>query len=164
MLILNEFNEHTNILNSNNNNKPFYYLFITEWTNGLKLYFSYFTKNVLDDSKWILIKSGVDLFQYLPNTDNISKFSLQYLNFINYMASNINNWTNNNDNNIWQFDDPVIFSKLKCISSREYPQWNNQLISQCYIPSSNEDIPNIIYNIIVDLYYMKDNMQYQHIK
>ena len=156
-LLINQNNLCTDILNNyisnNSNTTNFYYNDISIWADGLGLYFNYFTKDLLDNNKWIRITSFIYLFPYLPNTNNINDFSPQYLNLINYISSNINNWTSTIDNNVWQFDDPVNFAVLKCISSEQNPEWNGQLITSCNIPGSDEDISNIIYSIIVDLFY-----------
>ena len=134
------------------------YLFKSYWDNGIKLKITIFRKDLIKEDSWISISSGINLEPYLPNTDNIDKFSEQYSRLIDNISViidklNDDNWVNKNFSDIWTYTSPDKFEIAKCISSINYPQWTNQLISKCFIPNSNINVPQIISNVINNLYY-----------
>lgn len=154
----------TNSLNSliskYNNETIFNVLDIYSWNNGLKIYFSQFQKDVLNPNQWIKISSGVDLQPFIPNTDNVSNFSQEYLNFINDLSNQIA-VLNGDDwqvDAIWPYINPAEIDTSTCLYSNVYPSWTGLLINECFIPGSDIDIPSIITNIINDLYYNYPNL------
>jgi len=147
-----------NLVNSNPTSKLLNLFLITPWVNGLKLGMIIFRKDVTNINKWIGIGSGVNLTNYLPNTNNVTAFSPEYMNLINTIQSTIanlnSNFTLSSNEDIWEFGNPTKFNSLKCINSKLYPAlWNGQYISQCFIPGSNENMPQIMLNIINDIFY-----------
>ncbi len=140
--------------------KIYYHLFISNWNNGLKLKITLFRKDILNPNSWITISSGIDLKPYIPNIDNIDKFSSQYKNLIQTISNEIKK-LNNDDLDIeekWSYINPINFKEAKCFFSKNYPQWNNQLITNCFVPSSNINIPKIFKQIITQLYSNYPNL------
>ena len=91
------------------------------------------------------------------NTTNVvgSYYSyLQYMQqvnnkFIGVQSTNIP--TAQSDGTIYQYGPIAKFNTLKVVSSTEYPSWAGKLISECYIPGSNINMPNIISQINTEL-------------
>jgi hypothetical protein len=143
------------LINQYPSNK-FYYLFnILDWDNGLKIYIQECIQDVLVPDKWITISSGVDLINYLPNTNDLSNFSQEYLNFVNDLSNEIailngSDWVTDA---IWPYIFPANLSDATCLYSSLYPEWTGLNISECFIPGSDIDYPAIITNIINDLYF-----------
>ncbi len=52
---------------------------LSMWTKGIRCYFNLLRKNPLDDSKWIMISSGINLKDYsVLNVTNLNTFSREY--------------------------------------------------------------------------------------
>jgi hypothetical protein len=154
-----QYIKHTNSFNRLSKKYPkntiLYALDVNTWGNGLKIYFLEFRKDLLDSTKWIQMTSGIDLEPFIPNTNDLSKFSSQYMQLINDLQNEIeilngNDWETDPT---WPYADPGQFDKLFCLESSQYPEWTNLPISQCFIPGSNVDVPTTIYGIMVDLFF-----------
>ena len=123
--------------------------------------YTVFIPDILNDG-WLSISSSIVLNEYRIEENNSSVLnnvffsvdSEEFKNLIDTIISNIFSANaNDSDLTIFQYDNPIYFDTLKCISSTDYPFWNNKFIKDCYIPGSNEDTPSTIKNIINDLYY-----------
>ena len=155
---LEELNILSNLIQKYPVQNSYNYLHIKIWDSGVKLNYLTFQKNVLSTNlsdKWILIGSGVNLDTYLPNTNDLSNFSKEYLNFINDLANEIailngSDWVTDA---IWPYIFPANLSTSTCLYSSLYPEWSGLNISDCFIPGSTIDYPAIITNIINDLYF-----------
>ena len=136
-------------------NKSYYYFSVMPWKNSLSLKINFFQKDLLDDSEYSSIGARILLENFIPNTNDLSNFSQEYLTFINEIANTIGviNDTKFEPDFIWPYINPIDFSTSKCIYSKIYPQFSGQLIQNCYIPGSNINFPEIILNQINDLYY-----------
>jgi len=124
----------------------------------LKLHNNLFRRDPLNENRWVRMSVTIDLKKYLPNTDNTALFSKEYMNLINTIQDTIatlnGNFDLSSNEDIWEFGNPTTFNSLKCINSKLYPAlWNGQYISQCFIPGSNENMPQIMLNIINDIFY-----------
>ena len=153
--ITGDTNSLNSLISKYNNKTNFNLLDVYSWNNGLKLYFTQFQKDVLNPNQWIKIQGGVDLQPYIPNTDNLSNFSKEYLNFINDLANQIA-VLNGDDwqvDAIWPYINPAEINTATCLYSNLYPSWTGLPVNQCFIPGSDVDIPSIITNIINDLYF-----------
>jgi hypothetical protein len=52
---------------------------LSMWTKGIRCYFNLLRKNPIDDSKWIMISSGINLKDYsVLNVTNLNTFSREY--------------------------------------------------------------------------------------
>jgi hypothetical protein len=119
-----------------------------------------------DDTRWISISSSIKLIPIFEN-------AIDYKNFTNYKNINlesiiliINNllinlettkWSTSNNliENIWEFSNISNIDNTRCLYSKTYTEWENQLISNLYIPNSNAN-SNIQMNmglLLNDLYF-----------
>jgi hypothetical protein len=123
--------------------------------------YNVFIPDVLNDG-WLCISSSIVLNEFRmeennPSVLNNTSFNINsgpFKHLINTITDTIfNSNANDSELTIFQYKNPVFFDTLKCLSSKDYPFWNNKLIKDCYIPGSNEDTPATIKNIINDLYY-----------
>jgi len=142
-------------LNNQNKLKVIYSYFIwqnPDLTTRLDTDFKIIIPDILDPEYYIAIGSAIKVQEFFPSFTSLDKIPEYYILFL----QNIQNIINNNINNellstIWEYGNVPDFNQLKCIQSNEYPYWNGKYIQECYIKGSNENIPIIIYNIIVDL-------------
>uniref|UniRef100_A0A6C0EH94 Uncharacterized protein n=1 Tax=viral metagenome TaxID=1070528 RepID=A0A6C0EH94_9ZZZZ len=143
------------LINKYSKNKKHYYFSVIPWNNSLSLKINYIQPDILNNSTTISIGARIDLSPFIPNTNDLSVFSQEYLTFINDIANEIESLNNNdfNEIDIFPYISPVDFNNARCLNSKKYPYLTNQLISKCYIKDSDVDYPNIIYNQIKDLYY-----------
>ena len=141
-LLIDETTNYINILNKLKSQKKennYTFLNIKTWTNGMKLEYLIFRRLPWAPTKWIVIGSGVNLNNYLPNSNNKYILSKEYQRLISNIADNIN--TRSAAADYFTYGSVLDFNNLKCIRSLKYPYWNNQYFTQCYIKNSNEDIP-----------------------
>jgi len=136
------------------NNDSYFYFSVVPWKNSLNLRINHFIKDILNPSKYISIISKFDLLS-IPNTNSLSNFSPEYLNFINDLANEIailngSDWVTDA---IWPYIFPANLSDATCLYSSLYPEWTGLPISECFIPGSTIEYPAIITNIINDLYF-----------
>jgi len=164
-LLVEETKNTINILNrlkQQNSQDNYTYLTNKEWKYGIKLDYLIFRRLPWDNSKWIVIGSGINLNKYLPNTNNKYIFSKEYQLLINTMAEKIN--IDSLSEEVFDYGSVFNFNNLKCIISKKYPYWNNTYLSQCYIKNSNEDIPCKFKNIITSLNNSVPNVSLNNLK
>jgi hypothetical protein len=77
------------------------------------------------------------------------QYAQQVKGQFNQIQSNIT--TSQSDSTIYQYGPVAKFNTLKVVSSTEYSSWDGKLISECYIPGSNINMPNIISQINTEL-------------
>jgi hypothetical protein len=123
------------------------------WNNGIKISIIATTPCLLNPGTYIKIISGFNLTPILPVYDTLAKLPAAYLTYTNQIQAAFNNFSGSESDNItvYQYGPIAKFNTLKVVSSTEYPSWNNQLISECYIPGSNINMPNIISQINTEL-------------
>ena len=132
-----------------------YYLEILEWKDGMKLRVQYCRSLPWDTTCKIIVASGVYLSDYI----DIGKFVIPddykiFINSISNLLSDTDVLTNISSrisNAIWEYGTSNKFNNLKCIKSDTYPYWINQYIIQCYIEGSDDNIPEIMKSIILNL-------------
>jgi hypothetical protein len=164
-ILKSQYTEEINVFNSfyeTNPLKPsFPYLNI--YTNNQRDEYKYsvFIPDVLNDG-WLCISSSIILNEFRIEKNNPSVLnnifcdakSEAFKSLINTISDvTFTSNANDSDLTIFQYGNPLFFDTFKCISSKDYPFWNNKLIKDCFIPGSNEDTPATIKNIINDLYY-----------
>jgi len=152
--IINRINVLQFLIQKYQNNKRYYYFSVIPWDNSLSLKVNLFQKDLLDDSEYSNIGARILLENFIPNTNDLSKFSPEYLNFINDLANKIEslNESELETDTIWPYVFPANIDTSTCLYSSLYPEWNGRLISECYIPGSDVEYPSIISNVINDLY------------
>ena len=142
-------------LNNQNKLKVIYSYFIwqnPDSTSRLDTDFKLIIPDILDPNYYIAIGSAINVQEFFPSFTSLDKIPDYYKLFLQNIQDIINNNINNElINTIWEYGKVPDFNQLKCIQSYEYPYWNGKYIQECYIKGSNENIPIIIYNIIVDL-------------
>lgn len=148
----------TNLIKTPTLNGFYQYGNIAPWLNTLKLFIYTIIPDLLDNTRYIMVMSGLDLKQYFPTIKNsLSSLSTDYINLTQNLiekivASQFSDWTNNSTyDNQWSFATISNYSSIKCIQSNLYPKWNGQPISECYIPNSDFDNPKRVLEIIKDL-------------
>ena len=136
-------------------NESYYYFSVVPWNNSLSLKINYFANDILNKSDDLSIGGRIDLSSFIPNTNDLDNFSPEYLKFINDLADEISvlNGDDWQTDGIWPYADPANFPVLTCLESRLYPKWNGKLISECFIPGSDFDVPSMMYGIMVDLWF-----------
>ena len=149
------YNYATNLKKTYPNTDSHYYFSVLPWQKSLVLRFNYFTKDLLNKTEVFSIGAAIDLIPFIPNTNDLDNFSPEYLKFINHLADEISvlNGDDWQTDAIWPYRDPVNFPVLTCLYSRLYPEWNGKLISECFIPGSEFDVPSMMYGIMVDLWF-----------
>ena len=147
------------ILKNSPNSRIIYQCYVKNWTNGVEIVVKCIQKDVLDENKWIVILSSVNLSNYFSNADNLSTFSSEYSNFGNTISKLIldlesNQWNNTTlVKNIWEYSNISNITNTKCLYSEKYPIWNGKLISECFIPNSNIDVQTNMKELFKDLYF-----------
>jgi hypothetical protein len=129
-------NYYYDVKNKNKNRN--YKLSVHNFDNGQKLYMNLFMPDVRNPTQMIVCGSAIHL-----NNCIVNPIPTVYLNFVNIIQQIINNIGNTDI-----FEYGPNFEVLKCISSTTHPSWNGQLISNCFIPGSNENFPLTIKDIV----------------
>lgn len=138
-------------------NKPaqqnVYNIIAYPWNNGIKISIIVSTPCLLNSGTYINILSGFNLTPILPVYDTLSKLPSSYLTYTTQIQVAFNNFSGSESDNrtVYQYGAVAKFNTLKVISSAEYPSWGGKLISDCYIPGSNINMPNIISQINTEL-------------
>lgn len=138
-------------------NKPaqqnVYNIIAYPWNNGIKISIIVSTPCLLNPGTYINILSGFNLTPILPVYDTLAKLPSAYLSYTTQIQVAFNNFSGSESDNrtVYQYGAVAKFNTLKVISSVEYPSWVGKLISECYIPGSNINMPNIISQINTEL-------------
>jgi hypothetical protein len=131
----------------------FYVLIPYDWELGVKIAFFLYTPDILDKTgnDWIKIVSGFNLTPVVNKYEKVSDLPASYKDYLNKIEEAFNRFSidaiDNNLGTIYQFGPVASFNKLKVITSPDHDSWNGKLISECYIPGSNINMPKVIYQI-----------------
>ena len=101
-----------------------------------QLYFNIFLKI---KKIWFMLTSSVELKRFFPST------SPAFNNFISVLSKLVNGSNDTNEGDQFEFGED--FSSLKCISSQLNSEWDGQKLSQCFLPWSNENTPQMYESI-----------------
>ena len=72
--------------------KTYIYSGLSMWTKGIRCYFNLLRKNPIDNSKWIMISSGINLKNYTSqNVTNLTTFSKEYQMLLESITQVMNN-------------------------------------------------------------------------
>ena len=118
-----------------------YDLSVHTFVDGPQLFMNLFMVDVRNPTQMIVLGSSIQL-----NKNIATPIPTVYLNFVNNLRQTINNIA---QTDIFEYG--TNFEFLKCISSSTIPSWSGQLISNCFIPGSNENVPLTIRNIISEI-------------
>ena len=67
------------------------YASLGQWTQGVRVYFNLLRKDPIDNTKWIVISSGVNICNYTKiNADKLQTFSSEYKMFLNSITQEMN--------------------------------------------------------------------------
>ena len=134
----------------------FYVINWYKWADSVKVTFSICIPDILKPGgPWIRILSGVNITPYFPSIVSIDLLPQTYKTYLGKLQDAFNNYVKADYDpllaTIYQFGKNEDFNKLKVVSSKEYPLWNGDLITNAYIPGSNVDMPTIMYQINIQL-------------
>jgi hypothetical protein len=140
-----------------------YTIHLYVWNNGVKISIVAAIPDILHtagnkidiNNGYIKLYSGFNLTPIMgkyKTVDDIPTLYLEYLNtirraFKNFYHAKYGNADAGKQGTIYQFGPVASFNKLRVISSHDYSTWNGKLISECYIPGSNINMPKVIYQI-----------------
>jgi len=118
---------------------------------GISINMQCIMTDVLDETKYIIIDSLINISRKMPEIysyDTIPFALSSYLTTVqkafNYFSKTTYDTTKGT---IYEYGTNNEFNILKVVSSPIYPSWNGQYIADSYIPGSNINSPNIIYQI-----------------
>jgi hypothetical protein len=131
----------------------FYVLIPYDWELGVKIAFFLYTPDILDKTgkDWIKIVSGFNLTPVVNKYEKVSDLPASYKDYLGKIEDAFNTFSSDTIDDtlgtIYQFGPVASFNKLKVITSPDHDSWNGKLISECYIPGSNINMPKVIYQI-----------------
>ena len=143
----------------NPNQQLFHFVHSYDWALGIKVSFLAIIPDLLgndnvndnaDETKWIVIGSGVNITPKFTDYGTVSQLPMAYieylskiqLNFIDFSKLSYNPYL---EGTIYQFG--KNFNMLKVVNSKEYPYWKDKLIKNCYINGSNINMPLMVSQI-----------------
>jgi hypothetical protein len=134
---------------------------IREDPDGVLLVIRCVRRDVKNIKNWISISSSVKLMPYFNNAQNLNSLSkTEFLFNFNKIINNLlvklesSQWNDNSlIKNIWEYSNISNIANTKCLYSEKYPNWNGQLISDCFIPNSNIDLQSNMNKLFNDLYF-----------
>jgi len=150
------YDETTTLRKHHPNQSKFYVINWYKWKDSVKVSFSICIPDILNPTgPWIRILSGVNITPYFPPITSIELIPQSYQLYLGKLQDIFNNYVNVDYDaslgTIYQFGSNQDFSKLKVVSSQDYPAWDGGLIVDSYIPGSNINMPNIVYQINIQL-------------
>jgi len=130
----------------------FYLINWYKWKHSVKVSFSICIPDILNPTgPWIRILSGVNITPYFPRITSIELVPQSYQLYLGKLRDVFNNYVNVDYDaslgTIYQFGSNNGFNQLKVVSSQDYPMWDGGFIVNAYIPGSNINMPNIVYQI-----------------
>lgn len=132
-------------------NNVYHYGKLMPWLNGPRLFLFSIISDLLNPTKYVAVVNGFDLNRYL-NNDSLTNYNKLVENILNTVTNGqVNGWNSSTYDNEWTFTTISNYATAKCIHSNQYPVWNNQLISNCFVPNSTFDNPKRVYDILNDL-------------
>ena len=151
------YNKFLNLKALSPKKKRFYVLIPYDWELGVKIAFFLYTPNILDKTgnDWIKIVSGFNLTPVANKYGKVSDLPASYKSYLGKIEDAFNTFSSdtidNKQGTIYQFGSVANFNKLRVIKSPDYDSWNGKFILDCYIPGSNINMPNVIYQINTEL-------------
>ena len=139
------------------NNQSIYYMWVFKlWEKGIQLNIDVLLPDVLQQpGKFIVMATTIEITTKIPNITNYATIPSSLINYLTSIQNSFNAYSKNTYDStlgtVYQFGPNSKFNTLKVVSSVDYPQWNGQYIVDSYIPGSNIDMPNIIYQINTEL-------------
>ena len=159
MFIFDNIDYLNKMLKNNPNNKMFYQFTIHDWFEGPYIVLRFIQPDVLNENKWIQITTLIMLREFFPDASSLSIFNPEYINFVKTVSSLIEDIETKNWNdyslvkNVWEYSSISKINNTKCLLSTKYPNWNGQLISDCFIPNSNINVQSNMKQLFDDLYF-----------
>lgn len=141
------------ILKNNPSQKMFYSLYSYEFLYKTKFAYMIVMPDLLREGEWMFIGVAINFtLMFEKFADNFPPTLTSYLQ---KMEDAFNVFVNDsfdpNNGTIYQYGAETDFNILKIVSSKDYPYWNNQLISNSFINGSNIDMPKVISQINASL-------------
>jgi uncharacterized coiled-coil DUF342 family protein len=122
--------------------------------NGIDLQIQYIMKDLLDDTKYVIISETLGITKKMAQINSYDTIPSSFNAYLETVQTKFNNLATEFDptlGTVYQFGPNNKFNTLRVVSSKEYPSWNGDLITNAYIPGSNIDMPSIIYQINIQL-------------
>ena len=127
---------------------------------NVRIYVSHIIDHPFEEGKQLAISSGVNLFDFV----DIKRFSkgVSSSNFITYLTETIRTlnsdpFANFNETayTTWEYGTPAKYDSLKCVSSPTASYWDGNLIKDCQLKGSTEDVPKRIFFILdyINMHY-----------
>lgn len=133
----------------------YYMVKFTHYTYGIQLTFYALVPDLLKDNAFVLVGIPIMISRKMPKIDSyatippaLNKYLFTLQQAFNYFSKAEYDTTKGT---IYQYGSNREFKMLKVVSSPNYPMWDGQYISDSYIPGSNIDMPNIMYQIHVGI-------------
>ena len=150
------YDETIELREKNPQQSMFYIINWYKWSDNVKVTFSICMPDILNpNGPWIRILSGFNITPYFPSITSVDLIPQSYKTYLKRIEDIFNMYVHSYFNpslgTIYQFGPDSVFNTLSVVSSPEYPSWNNQLIINSYIPGSNINMPEIIYQINIQL-------------
>jgi hypothetical protein len=148
------FNERMNLINTGSQN-IYYMCEFKVWQYGVSLVIDMLVRNILDPSSYMVLGTGVKITLKMSEIDSYLTVPPAFYTYLQQMENAFNTFSkidyDSTLGTIYQFGDDKNFHILKVVSSPEYPSWDNQFIVNCYIPGSNINMPEQIFQINAEL-------------
>ena len=139
------------------NNQSIYYMWVFKlWEYGIQLNIDVLLPDVLQQpGNFIVMATTIEITTKIPNITNYATIPSSLINYLTNIQNSFNAYSKSTYDptlgTVYQFGPDNKFKTLKVVSSVDYPQWSGQYIVDSYIPGSNIDMPNIIYQINTEL-------------
>lgn len=139
------------------NNQSIYYMWVFKlWEKGIQLNIDVLLPDILQKpGKFIVMATTIEITTKIPNITNYATIPSSLINYLTSIQNSFNAYSKSTYDptlgTVYQFGPNSKFNTLKVVSSVDYPQWKGQYIVDSYIPGSNIDMPNIIYQINTEL-------------
>jgi hypothetical protein len=122
---------------------------------GIQLNIDVLLPDILHAGNFIVMATTIEISTKIPTITNYTTIPPSFINYLTNIQNSFNAYSKYTYDptfgTIYQFGQDSIFNTLKVVSSVDYPQWNGRYIVNSYIPGSNIDMPNIIYQINTEL-------------
>ena len=122
---------------------------------GISICMQHIMKDVLDENKYMIVSIDIDISRKMPNIYSYTTIPPAFTKYLTTIQQAFNYFSkteyDTTKGTIYQHGSNSEFKMLKVVSSPTYPMWDGQYISDSYIPGSNIDIPNVMYQIHVGI-------------
>ena len=146
------------------NNQSIYYMWVFKlWEYGIQLNIDVLLPDVLQCGKFIVMATTIEITTKIPDITNYATIPSSLINYLTNIQNSFNAYSKSTYDptlgTIYQLGPDNKFNTLKIVSSQEYPSWDGQFIANSYIPGSNINMPNIIFQINTELNRSYTGMQ-----